>query len=140
MTTPSLTRRVTAEVEALHVEFERWFGGQSDDFERIETSMADDFTFVSPSGDIIERRELLAGLRASHDSRQVPIRIENVAVRWSSDSEVLATYEEWQDHSGHTSARQSTVLFTEDETAPGGLLWRHVHETWKVPPPTRASR
>lgn len=135
MTNQSLTRRVTVEIETLHVEFERWFGGLSDDFERIQSSMADAFTFVAPGGDILERPELLAGLRASHDSRQIRIRIENVIVRWSSDSEVLATYEEWQDHPGYTAARQSTVLFTEDEAAPGGLLWRHVHETWKVPPP-----
>lgn len=133
---PELTQRIAAEVEALHVEFERWFAGSSDDFERIRSSMADGFTLISPAGDIVEHPELLAGLLASHGSRQISIRIENVVVRWSRRPAILATYEEWQDHPGYTTARQSTVLFVEDEAAPAGLLWRHVHETWKVPPPT----
>lgn len=135
MTGRSLTQRVTAEIEALHVEFEHWFAGSTDDFERIRTSLADDFTFISPAGDIVEPTDLLAGIRAAHGSRRIRIRIANVVVRWSRESTVLATYEEWQDHDDFTAARQSTVLFTEDEAAPGGLLWRHVHETWKVPPP-----
>ena len=130
-----LTQRVTAEIEALHVQFERWFAGSIDDFEPIRSSMADGFTFVSPGGDIIERAQLLPSLLASHGSRRVPIRIEHVVVRWSRDSAVLATYEEWQGHPGYTTARQSTVLFIEDESTPNGLLWSHVHETWKVPPP-----
>lgn len=135
MTNQALAQRVTAEIEALHIEFERWFAGSISSFERIRSSMADDFTFISPGGDVIEPDELLTGLHASHGSRQITIRIKNVIVRWSDESAVLATYEEWQDHPGYTAARQSTVLFTEYEAAPGGLLWRHVHETWKVPPP-----
>ncbi len=129
------TARVAAEIQALHVQFEQWFAGSIDDFERIRSSMADDFTFISPRGDIVEPAALLGGLLASHGSMHIRIRIENVVVRWSSDSSVLATYEEWQDHPDYTAVRQSTVLFTEDESAPGGLLWRHVHETWKTPPP-----
>jgi hypothetical protein len=131
----NLTRRVAAEIEALHVEFERWFAGSIDDFDRIRSSTAADFTLVTPGGDIIENAELLAGLLDSHGSRQIRIRIENVVVRWNSESGILATYEEWQDHAHYTAARQSTVLFSSDQAAPSGLLWRHVHETWKVPPP-----
>jgi hypothetical protein len=126
---------VAEEIEALHVQFEQWFAGSTDDFERIRSSMADDFTFISPGADVVESAALLAGLLASHGSIDIRIRIKNVTVRWSDESSILATYEEWQDHPGYTAARQSTVLFTEDESAPGGLLWRHVHETWKVPPP-----
>jgi hypothetical protein len=126
---------VAEEIEALHVQFEQWFAGSTDDFERIRSSMADDFTFSSPGADVVESAALLAGLLASHGSIDIRIRIKNVTVRWSDESSILATYEEWQDHPGYTAARQSTVLFTEDESAPGGLLWRHVHETWKVPPP-----
>jgi hypothetical protein len=131
----NLTRRVAAEIEALHVEFERWFAGSTDDFERIRSSMAAGFTLVTPGGDVIEHTDLLAGLLDSHGSRQIRIRIENVVVRWSTGSGILATYEEWQEHAHYTAARQSTVLFTGDQAAPSGLLWRHLHETWKVPPP-----
>ena len=97
--------------------------------------MADDFTFVSPGGDVVDAGPLLAHLSAARGSRQMRIRIENVTVRWAGDSAVIATYEEWHDDTDHTTARQSTALLTEDEAAPRGWLWRHVHETWKLPPP-----
>ncbi len=135
MTKRNLTGRVAAEIEALHAEFERWFAGATDDFGRIRSSMADDFTFVSPGGDVVDAGPLLADLTAARGSRQMRIRIENVTVRWAGDSAVIASYEEWHDHTDYTTARQSTALLTEDEAAPRGLLWRHVHETWKIPPP-----
>ena len=65
------------------------------------------------------------------------LSIENATVRWSGGGAVVATYEEWHDHADYTTARQSTVVFTLDDAAPGGLSWRLVHETWKIPPPHR---
>ncbi len=135
MTNHSLTGRVTAEIEALHAEFERWFAGATDDFERIRSSMAEDFTFVSPRGDVVDAGALLEDLTAARGSRQMRIRISNVTVREAGNSTVIATYEEWHHYADYTTARQSTALLTEDEAAPRGLLWRHVHETWKLPPP-----
>lgn len=135
MTETELAEKVTAEIIALHREFERWFRGESDDPTRMEASIPADFTFISPGSEIVPADTLVAGLLASHGSRQIRIRIENPVIRWSDDSAVLATYEEWHDHADYRTARQSTALFTLDVNAPGGLRWRHVHETWMQPPP-----
>lgn len=135
MTETELAEQVTAEIVALHREFEQWFRGESDDPTRMAASIPADFTFISPGSEIVPADTLVAGLLTSHGNRQIRIRIENPVIRWSDDSAVLATYEEWHDHADYTTARQSTVLFTLDANAPGGLRWRHVHETWMQPPP-----
>lgn len=135
MIDPQLTEQVVAEIVALHREFESWFRGESDDSSRIQASIPPDFTFLSPGAEIVPADTLVAGLLDGHGSRQIRIRIENPVIRWSDGSAVLATYEEWHDHADYTTARQSTVLFTIDAAAPGGLRWRHVHETWIKAPP-----
>ena len=137
MNEPALPSLVAAEITALHVEFERWFRGESEDLERVDASLADDFTFLTPQGEVVCRPELLKALRAGRGARQIRIRIEKPTLRLNAADAVLATYEEWHEHADYTTARLSTVLFTHDEKAPGGLLWRHVHETWIIPPPNR---
>ena len=131
----ALSDQVAAEIVALHREFEKWFRGESDDPSRMEASIPTDFTFIAPGSDLVPADALVAGLLNSRGSRQIRIRIENPVVRWSDGSAVLATYEEWHDHADYTTGRRSTVLFTVDPDAPGGLRWRHVHETWIEPPP-----
>ncbi|NQV05540.1 hypothetical protein HQ535_03240 [bacterium] len=111
---------VPEEVNALHGEFERLLRGEgSDDFSRIEASLASEFSFISPGGDEIDRTRLLAGLHAARGTRHIRIRIENGAVRWSADGTALATYEEWHDHGSHSTARRSTALLTVDGETPG---------------------
>ena len=125
-----------SEIVALHRFFEAWLrGDETVDFSRVETSLAEDFTFLPPNGGVVNRTELLEGLRQSHGERQVRIRIENPVIRWAAGPAVLATYEEWHDHAEYTTARRSSALLTTDDGAPGGYVWRLVHETWMQPPP-----
>lgn len=135
-----LAQRVDAEIRSLHAEFERWLRGEGsrDYFDRIRSALADDFTFVAPNGDIVERDQLLADLANGWGARQIRIRIEATEVRWASEQHTLATYEEWHDHDDYTTARVSTVLFEANDDAPHGLVWRHVHETWKIRPPSHS--
>jgi hypothetical protein len=137
MSESELSAQVAAEIRALHVEFERWNRGESESSERIEASIPEDFTFVTPQGEVVTGRELRENFRQGQGQRQIRIRIENPILRWHGGDAVLATYEEWHEHADYTTARQSTVLFTRDAAAPGGLRWRHVHETWMLPPPKR---
>lgn len=126
---------VADEVEALHAEFERWFHGTADSLDRVERALAHDFLFVAPSGAVVPRAELLAGLLDARGARPLSIRIENVEVKWQRGDVVAATYEEWQSQAGHTIGRQSSVVMERDDAAPGKFRWLSVHETWLVPPP-----
>lgn len=127
---------VTAEIERLHAGFERWYhGDETIRFAEIEDSLADDFTFFAPNGVSVTRHDVVDGIRTAFASRRISIRIERPAVLWQRDETIVASYEEWHDHDDHSTARRSTALFTIDLSAPGGLLWRHVHETWIQPPP-----
>lgn len=126
---------VFREVARLHDAFEDWFGGASRSLQSIDDALASDFTFISPRGDLVNRADLLAGLRSAHGSRSIRIRTENTAVLWRSGDVVMACYQEWHDHDDYTTTRQASVLFALDTTAPGGLRWQHVHETWVTPPP-----
>ena len=130
-----LESMVAAEIVALHQAFEDWFRGELDDLRRVELALSDDFTFISPRGDIVARNNLIRGLTESRGSRAIRIRIAEPVVKWRAAHAVLATYEEWHDHASYTTIRVSTVLLSRSGTAHGGILWRHVHETWRTPPP-----
>ena len=43
---------------------------------------------------------------------------------------VVASYQEHHQLTERRNARLSTVVFTRDPSAPNGLLWFRVHETW----------
>ena len=128
-----------AEIEDLHQFFVDWFSGslpQTDAaFHRFSNVMATDMHIVSPDGQIQNRDQLIEGLWQAHGCRKgdhpsFRIWIENVRVRSSLNSAILATYEEWQAIKGDQTRRLSTVLFREKEETPNGLEWIHVHETW----------
>ena len=126
---------VAQEIIALHHEFERWFHGQSDSLSRVEQSLADDFLFVAPNGAVVDRADLIAGLRNGHGQHGFGIRVENVTLRWRRGDVVAASYEEWHTHADYTTTRQSTAVMEHASEAPGGFTWLAVHETWVTPPP-----
>ncbi len=132
-----LTLEVEAEIKALHREFRSWFRGESNDISRMDGSFAAYFTFISPQGEMVDRAELMQNLRAGKGASRIDIQIDNVMVHWSEGDAIVASYEEIHVHADYKTVRQSTVLMTRDAKAPGGFLWRHVHETWKIPPPHR---
>ncbi|MFW2381140.1 MAG: DUF4440 domain-containing protein [Acidimicrobiales bacterium] len=118
------------EIEALHVEFERWFNGESGSLDRVERVLAKDFTMIPPSGETVERADLIAGLKKAHGAVELSIEIRNPIVRWSGAEGLLVSYEEWQHTPDKMNGRQSTALFVSDADAPNGLRWVHVQETW----------
>lgn len=128
--------QVVAEIVTLHREFESWFRGDSASLDRVEQALADDFQLISPRGDVVARNTILDDLSAARGSRQVAIRIEEPQLLWADGNTVVAAYEEWHDHADYSTVRQSTALFAINDAAPGGLLWRLVHETFRIPPPS----
>ncbi len=125
-----LRAAAATEIEELHVEFERWFSGESDSLDRVERVLADHFTMVPPSGETVHRADLIAGLKMAKGAVQLDIEIRNPTIRWEGADGLLVSYEEWQTTTEKSNGRQSTVLFVPDADAPNGLKWVHVHETW----------
>ena len=94
------------------------------------------FLIIDPDGLRIDRQPIVEAIRRAHGRwRDAPgtIRIENFALHQSGDGYALATYEEWHDLPGGGNGRLSSVLFGEDESAPNGLVWLHLHEVWIQP-------
>ena len=129
-----LVEAATREIEELHVAFEQWFGGESENLDRVEAALTHDFTMVTPNGETVERADLIEGLKEAQGAVELKIEIKNTTVRWEGADGMLVTYEEWQTTPTNSNARQSTVLFEHDWGAPNGLRWVHVHETWMPTP------
>lgn len=127
--------QIEEEVIALHQFFQDWFNGKlpktDEAFARFTEAMSPDFHMVIPEGKLVELNALTDRLRNAYGLRNnMRIWIENVRLHWRQGDLWLATYEEWQEIDGTVQSRISTVLFAKDDTAPGGLTWRHVHETF----------
>ena len=132
-----LTRSCEAEIVALHHFFTEWYRGTLPDTDaawaRVEGVLAPGFMMIAPDGRVFGREALLESVRAQHASRVPPevfeIRIRDYAGR-SVGEVVIATYEEWQRSADGDVGRQSTAVFEASASAPNGLRWLHVHETW----------
>lgn len=129
------------EVIDRHDAFVLWFSGVGDEdvFAGIERVLGPTMVMVDPSGALIRRPALVAGLRAGRGSRpKFVITVDAPETIWAREDAALIAYIERQDIDGQTSARWSTALFTKDDGAPNGVVWQHVHETWIERPKERA--
>jgi len=127
-----------SEIEDLHAFFEAWLAGRAevDDLHRCEGVLDGNFQLVVPSGEVLEKARLLAGIRAEKGGRGPSFRIttQNVHSRALSEDLRLVVYEEHQWLAGgQTNQRVSSALFRSREGTPHGVEWLHVHETWFDP-------
>lgn len=131
--------RVEREVRELHRFFEQWFRAEvpntDEAYGRFASALDGEFVIVPPSGASVPHAELLKGLRAAYGSQrdraeEYAIRVENVSAREVAEGTWLVRYEEWQDEGSESKGRQSSAVLAEDDQAPGGFRWLHVHETW----------
>jgi hypothetical protein len=129
-----LESEVRGEVEALHNFFVGWFTGRLP-LSAFETEFLfrfdGDFLLIPPAGGALSLDEFQQGLHQMHGTNpEFRIAIRNVKIRRVKDSQILATYEEWQRNALASkppdNARIASVIF--DRTQP--LQWIHVHETW----------
>ena len=133
-----LAGKARAEVRQLHAFFVAWFRGESrmaEDFATCEAAFAPDFRMVTPDGQVHDRASVIKTLRLARgrSSADFAIEILQPHVAWQSDSVVLLEFVERQYVSGRVDSRRSTGLFTAEPTAPRGVVWRHLHETWMQP-------
>ncbi|MHA1538338.1 MAG: hypothetical protein ACTSUD_12335, partial [Alphaproteobacteria bacterium] len=107
-------------------------------FARCAGALAEDFVLIGPHGQATSRKILLGQLESAHGAHAnsdpaFAIRIEKPTLVHQWADQALFTYEEWQDGARGAkggTGRISTALFVRQPSAPTGVAWRHLHETW----------
>jgi hypothetical protein len=121
------------EIERLHDFFVDWYTGQADEFGRMEAAIAPGFVMVGPDSDRLDRESVLSMVReksGGYQPGEFDIDIRNVELVDAGTEHAVCRYEEWQTTPDEEKGRVSTVLFRTDDSAPTGLAWVTVHETW----------
>ena len=131
----SLLACAKAEIIGLHEFFVHWFTAGSDDavdFQRCERAFADGFTQIAPDGVPHDRAAIIARLMTAKNSLKTGFSINITAITplWQNEHALLAGYVEQQLLDGKHTQRRSTALFVQQTSAPNGVAWRHLHETW----------
>ena len=118
-----------AEVARLHQFFQDWFRGEIPEaaFAMCAAALAPGFALVTPSGELIGRDEILAGIERHYGAEPNEFAIEIVERSCRRVNDVhLVTYEEH-----HLGPRPSIRLSTAALTRTGDeYSWHAVHETW----------
>lgn len=127
------------EAHRLHVVLQDWLRGTLSrtpaGFAPFADALANPCRVVSPLGTVTGSAELLTEFEAIHGvlsahGEAFVIRVKNAAVLHRWEDHALVSYEEWHDLKDDRSARLSTVLYTQDSSAPLGVAWSVIHETW----------
>jgi hypothetical protein len=127
-----LAQAVLKEVADLHAFFEAWISGKAENtdavFSRVESSLGEGFTMVSPSGQRLQRPA-----RASQSSFHIAIAEPEILLL--RPPLVLLGYVEEQTVSNVVTRRQSTALFEVSIEGGQRVRWLALHETWIGPGP-----
>ena len=134
----SLAEACETEVRELHAFFEAWFRGDvartGEPLARLERALGAAFAMVAPDGEVRSRSAVVDAVDEGHGSRaddgSFRVAVDDVEVRVERDDWCLLTYEEHQRRDGVWRARRSSAVFERAPDAPGGVVWRHLHETW----------
>ncbi|MFC6894898.1 DUF4440 domain-containing protein [Nonomuraea dietziae] len=121
-----------AEIVRHHRVIEDWLTGRGarSDLPTFADAHTPAFTLITPDGEALPLPSVLAVIETAYGAvPTLAIAIRDVKVVASAESFVVATYEEH--HGGQNpSVRRATVVLVRDATAPHGLRWTHLHETW----------
>ncbi len=119
------------EIIEMHAFFEAWFQGRTDSTERMESVLATEFTIVGPDGAEVDRAGTIESVTGGQGaSPDLVISTSDHRLLHESGETVVASYVETHVSGDHPRRRSSTVVFERSETAPNGLMWVRVHETW----------
>ena len=136
-----LAQVVLQEVSDLHAFFEAWLSGKAENtnavFTRVESSLGEEFTMVSPSGQRLQRPDVIGWLRGTHGARasqgSFHIAIAEPEVLLLRPPLILLGYVEEQTVGNVVTRRQSTALFEVSIEDRRRVRWLALHETWIGP-------
>lgn len=131
----TLAALAEAEVLARHRFFEAWFTGTAAPEAMEETArvFAPDMRMIAPNGQEHDAAAVVAYLRACQATRAqgFAIRVAFCGTLDLGPDAVLLRYDEYQtDEQGASTRRRSSAIFSPDASLPGGVVWRHLQETW----------
>jgi hypothetical protein len=134
----TLVQAVLQEVADLHAFFEAWLSGEAENtnavFSRVESSLGEEFTMVSPSGQRLQRSDVIGWLRGTHGARasqgSFHITIAEPEILILRPPLVLLGYVEEQTVGDVVTRRQSTALFEVSIEGGRRVRWLALHETW----------
>lgn len=132
-----LAAQAVREVVERHDFFVAWFTGRADEAEMEQSAraFAQDFRRIGPEGRVQDARAVIAMLRGAQRSRApgFAIRVEVVEARLLGAGLALVLYDEHQAMDGARTARRASAVLSPDASAPLGVSWRHLQETWIDP-------
>lgn len=125
--------RYFQEVLDTHQLIRRWLGDARSSPEVCENLLArfsPAFSMVTPGGSLLDYAALNSFFRTQCGGRAgLEINIENMQIIAESTTGATVTYQEQQQCPGERATRRfSTAVF--EWGGEGGVLWRHLHETW----------
>ena len=130
------------EVVRLHEVIEAWTTGRLPEtyaaFAGFADALGPDFLIINPQGSAEPRGHVVPRFRERHGARGPSFRItiDNAALRLTQGDHALVTYQEiWSLGEEPAGTILSSAWLRREDTAPGGVLWLHLHETWLTPPP-----
>ncbi|PSL04728.1 hypothetical protein CLV30_105195 [Haloactinopolyspora alba] len=93
------------------------------------------FEIWMPDGEVGRRADVVDGIaRSAGSDPGLRITIDAVRVVAADIATVVATYDEHHARPDGATSRRSTAVFVRDPDARHGLLWEHLHETWRPDP------
>lgn len=124
-----------AEVRARHRFFEAWFTGTASVAAMRETErvFAPDMRMITPDGQQHDAAGIVAYLRTCRGTRAQGFAIRIVltgTLDLGPDAALLLYDEDQTDAQGVSTRRRSSAIFSPDASLPGGVVWRHLHESW----------
>ena len=132
---------IAKEIIDLHIFFEDWFRGNCNGTNRVFkkrllSRMDIDFYMISPNGESFYGEQYWPEMRKAHGSNpKFQISLRNFTRKLQIGRKTfVANYEEWQKNAKNSkpanNGRVSTAVFVADSSAPNGVKWVHIHETW----------
>ena len=131
--------QIQAEVVQLHEFFVDWFNGTCEHSEayfdtHFVSRFDDEYQMVMPNGVLFTRATMFPEMYNAYGSSQFKIQVRKIEARDVGADLSIATYEEWQkgalNSEPSNNGRVSSGLFRTDASAPNGVRWVHLQETW----------